>query len=343
MPRRPRFDHVGALFHIFNRGIARRPVFETRADIRYFLACLARAVRRGEVQVLGFTILTTHFHLLVRSPAGCVAEAMRRVLNEYVRYFNRTRKRDGALFRGRYGARRVTSLRYLWILVRYIDANAVRARLAATPEEYPYCSAWHYARSRRPKWLLADFLEDALRARGWSDVREGYRTSFASPPTAGERAILARRLRRRCTEEDPLDDLLAAAPAAVVSWMRRKTALADRTLPGPACVDARSVLDEVAAGRTGSQPWTCVTAAGRSIDAWPAATVLLLRHVAGLTIAEIARTLGISDGRARQRAQQGADLLQSEAFAAPFGMLARRVLERSHGGAAYRKESDSVR
>src|SRR5437867_1139696 len=102
-----------------NRGIARRPVFETRADIRFFLACLARAVRRGELEVHVFCVLTTHFHLLVRSPIGRLAVAMKRIENAYVRYYNRTRRRDGPLFRGRFRSRPVESLRYRNLLVRY--------------------------------------------------------------------------------------------------------------------------------------------------------------------------------------------------------------------------------
>ena len=52
MPRRPRYDAPGRLHHVMNRGIARRTVFETRADIRYFLALLAREVRAGRLEVL---------------------------------------------------------------------------------------------------------------------------------------------------------------------------------------------------------------------------------------------------------------------------------------------------
>ena len=63
--------------------------------MRYFLSRVARAVRRGEIEVHSFCIMATHFHLLVRSPTGRLSEAMRRIQNEYVRYFNRKRRRDG--------------------------------------------------------------------------------------------------------------------------------------------------------------------------------------------------------------------------------------------------------
>jgi hypothetical protein len=65
-----------------NRGIARRTVFENDADVRYFLAQLARAVRAGGIEVHAYCLMTTHFHLLVRSPAGGLSTAMRAVQNE---------------------------------------------------------------------------------------------------------------------------------------------------------------------------------------------------------------------------------------------------------------------
>ena len=65
MPRLPRRDAPGRWFHVMNRGIARRTVFESREDVRYFLSRVARAVRRGEIEVHSFCIMATHFHLLV--------------------------------------------------------------------------------------------------------------------------------------------------------------------------------------------------------------------------------------------------------------------------------------
>ena len=47
MPRHGRVDCPGMLHHVMNRGLARRTVFETKQDARFFLALLAREVRRG--------------------------------------------------------------------------------------------------------------------------------------------------------------------------------------------------------------------------------------------------------------------------------------------------------
>src|SRR5687767_10732382 len=185
MPRRRRSDSPGTLHHVFDRGIARRTVFESARDVRYFLALLACEVRAGRIEIIGFAILTTHFHLFVRSPCGELSEVMQRVLNLYVRYFNRTRRRDGPLFRGRFGSKPVWSERYARLLLRYIDQNAVGARLVFVGEQYPYGSARHYVAARRPVWLSTEWVDERM---GWPEPAERfqrYRDQFGRSLSPG--------------------------------------------------------------------------------------------------------------------------------------------------------------
>ena len=59
MARNPRLDLPGSGHPVMNRGTARRCLFESREDIRFFLSCLARAVRRGQIEVHAWSVLTT--------------------------------------------------------------------------------------------------------------------------------------------------------------------------------------------------------------------------------------------------------------------------------------------
>ena len=95
-----------------NRGLARWAVFEDRECSRFFLCCLARTVRAGLLEVHAYCLLTDPFHLLVRSPQGALAEALRQSQNRYVRWFNRRPRRAEPLFRGRFRSRLVENIRY---------------------------------------------------------------------------------------------------------------------------------------------------------------------------------------------------------------------------------------
>ena len=90
-----------------NRAVGKRTLFEDKKDIRLFLACVARSVRRGEIRVHAYVIMTTHFHLLLESVKGELDVAMRRIESEYVMAFNRRHGRDGPLVRGRFRSKLV--------------------------------------------------------------------------------------------------------------------------------------------------------------------------------------------------------------------------------------------
>jgi REP element-mobilizing transposase RayT len=288
MPRRPRFDAPDLVSHVFGRGIARRPVFETRDDIRFFLSLLACQVRAGRIEILSFSILTTHYHLVVRSPTGELSAVMMFVLNQYVRRFNRLRRRDGSLLRGRFGSRPVLSEVYFITLVRYVDQNAPGARLATTAPEYPYGSAAHYVAARRPAWLSTEDIDAHMGHPPPRGRAEAYLRAFGAPLTEAERRLVALRLSRPPSAEEPLDDLVGAAPEAVRDWMERKARMADHTRPGQPCADAAVIARALAS----PGPWKgglwLRGSSGRRRDGQPILEAGLLWDLGGLVLAEIA-------------------------------------------------------
>lgn len=99
MARFPRMDAPGSFHHVYNRAARRQVLFADQADYRYFVMLLACAVRRGELTIQGYCLMSTHFHLLTASPQGRISYAMMRMQNAYVRYRNRRSRLDGPLLR----------------------------------------------------------------------------------------------------------------------------------------------------------------------------------------------------------------------------------------------------
>lgn len=308
MARTPRMDEPASWHHVMNRGIARRTVFEGREDVRYFLSRIARAVRRGEIEVHAYCVLSTHFHLLVRSPRAELAEAMRRIQNEFVRWFNRSRKRDGPLFRGRFRSKPVTSSIYRRILVRYIDANPVSAGLVERASLYPYGSARAYAEPSGPLWLARSWIEGCAREPLGSQTYDprGYALAFGEAPPPGMCELVELRISNACTDADPLDELGGLEPAKVLAWMRRRAELADQTRPGLAVCGVASVTEALERARAAVGDWP-ITPGRKGLDAWPQVHAALLRDLAGTSSPRISLLLGCSESsvsrmRARHRA-----------------------------------------
>ena len=65
---------------------------------------LNSAHQRFKLQILCYCLMGNHYHLLVKTPDANLGRAMRHINGLYTRRYNRLRKMDGTLFRGRYKA-----------------------------------------------------------------------------------------------------------------------------------------------------------------------------------------------------------------------------------------------
>lgn len=209
MAQRKRHAHPGTFHHVFNRGMGKRVVLATRADYRRFLTLLACVSREKLIEVHAYCLMATHFHLLVRIPkkTGDLSVAMMRLQNAYVRWFNRRNRRDGPLFRGRFGSKPVRSRAYWIVLLRCIDLNPVKAGLVDQAHRYAFSSARCYHQGVGPRWLERRHAARLMHVHhGQADPVVGYRTLMAAP--RGDAEVERRR---------------ASDPHARIRWARVRT------------------------------------------------------------------------------------------------------------------------
>lgn len=188
MARPLRIEFPGAFYHVTARGNEQKEIFKSRADREQFLAYLESASERYGAVIHAYCLMDNHYHLLLETPAGNLAQIMRHVGGAYTTYFNVKRRRAGHLFQGRYKAILVDKDEYALELSRYIHLNPVRARLVAWPEEYMWSSYRSYVGLvTMPSWLTADsvlgclndgnakgyrqFVSDALGREGESPIK----------------------------------------------------------------------------------------------------------------------------------------------------------------------------
>ncbi|RME52979.1 MAG: hypothetical protein D6795_06045 [Deltaproteobacteria bacterium] len=132
---------LGVVQHVMARGIEGAAIFRDEKDRETFLAKLAEVVREGEAQLLGWALLSNHFHLVLRPRRAYLKDMMRRLMTGYATWFNRRHGRKGHLFQNRYRSIVVEEEPYLLTLVRYVHLNPLRAGLARDLREldrYPY-------------------------------------------------------------------------------------------------------------------------------------------------------------------------------------------------------------
>ena len=141
MPRKPRFNLVGVPQHVIQRGNNREPCFFSRQDYQRYLGDLHEAAKKYTYRIHAYVLMTNHVHLLVTPMVAYgISEIMQALGRRYVRYVNKTYKRTGTLWEGRYKASLVDDGSYLLTCMRYIELNPVRAGMIKHPGEYQWSS-----------------------------------------------------------------------------------------------------------------------------------------------------------------------------------------------------------
>lgn len=150
MPRKVSFA-VGEFYHVYNRGVDKRIVFNDKQDYCRFMALLYLANTKEGVKVSNITqsfnlesvfvkkekeflveigaycLMPNHFHLLIkeRIERG-LSTFMQKLSTAYTMYFNKRNERSGALFQGVFKAEHVKEDRYLKYLLSYIHLNPIK-------------------------------------------------------------------------------------------------------------------------------------------------------------------------------------------------------------------------
>jgi REP element-mobilizing transposase RayT len=310
-----------------NRGIAKRTIAENARDAECFFARLTEVVDAGLVAIEAAVLMGTHFHLLLCSLVGEFWRAMRQFQNGHARAFNRARRRDGPLFRGRFRSRHIDAEAYWLNVVRYIDHNPVAARMVSRPEDHPYGSAHHFTLGSHAPWLDREPVE--LFVQGWTGASslgpDDYRGIFGVAPAAP--ALIERRLLHGGRDDNALGRLLPATPGRTLDWMTWKANLADGTSPG--CpVSSPGTVDVLLAAAAARDPEQRVRLRRNSVSTWPLIRIGLLRTACGLTLSEIAARVGANTSTVHQRVRTHDEVMRAdEAYAQQVAAILCEALE----------------
>jgi putative transposase len=163
MPRLPRPDEEGLVYHAINRGNNRADVFTDDDDRAAFLGAVAVAKERYPFRLLGYCLMTNHFHLLLRPEHGVqVSRILQSVTVAHTwRHYKRHRT-VGHVWQGRFKSPVVQADAHLLTVLRYIEANPLRAGVVADPADYPWSSFPAHGLGRDDPLLDAEPLLDAL-------------------------------------------------------------------------------------------------------------------------------------------------------------------------------------
>ena len=141
MPRRARILLPGMSLHLIQRGNNRSACFYAAEDYLFYLNVLAEQAKKHGCAVHAWCLMTKHVHLLVTPESPESTGLMMKGLGQRsVPYINRTYRRSGTLWEGRFRSCLMQEEAYVLACYRYIEMNPVRAGMVEHPAEYRWSS-----------------------------------------------------------------------------------------------------------------------------------------------------------------------------------------------------------
>ena len=145
MARKQRIVEPG-IYHIINRGVAKKDLYLEVQDYEFFLDLMLKLTQSYEIVVHSFCLMTNHYHLLIETKQFNLAKAIQFLNDKYAKYFNKKYTRIGHLWQGRYKSYPLYDDAHFWIVAKYIERNPIKASMVQKIESYKYQSfyQWKY-------------------------------------------------------------------------------------------------------------------------------------------------------------------------------------------------------
>jgi len=141
MPRTSRAIVPNYCYHVMNRGNNRMRLFHDRADYIAFLWLLAESFDEFAVPVLAACVMPNHLHVVMQPRrSGDLAAWAHWLFTTHARRHHKKFGTSGRVWQGRFKASIVQTDPHLLILLRYVERNAMTARIVSAAEDWEWGS-----------------------------------------------------------------------------------------------------------------------------------------------------------------------------------------------------------
>jgi putative transposase len=153
MPRTPRADEAGGLYHALNRGNSRAAIFRKEADYDAFEQILGEGLERYDVQLFCYQLMPNHWHLVLRpTQDGEMSRFLRWVTATHTMRYHAHYHTSGTghVYQGRFKSFPIQDDAHFLTVCRYVERNALRAELTTRAEDWRWGSLWRWKQSVEP-------------------------------------------------------------------------------------------------------------------------------------------------------------------------------------------------
>ena len=147
----------GSIYHVYNQGNNKEPLFFNRENYLYFLKKM-RSSLIPHSDLLAYCLMPNHFHWLIKVKDDLVDDKnlhhplvrkIANLLSSYTQAVNKQQNRSGSLFRSKTKSKKIDDLYYALTCFLYIHQNPLRANLTNHLDDWMFSSYRDYAGIRK--------------------------------------------------------------------------------------------------------------------------------------------------------------------------------------------------
>ena len=157
MPRPPRADEAGGLYHALNRGNLRADIFHNEDDFVAFEKLLHEGLQRYEVELFSYQLLPDHYHLVLRPRIdGEMSRFMGWIGGTHTMRYHAHYDTSGLghVYQQRYKSFPIQDDGHFLVVCRYVERNALRAGLVDRAVDWRWGSLWQWVQKPEPDPML---------------------------------------------------------------------------------------------------------------------------------------------------------------------------------------------
>ncbi len=153
MPRTPRADEAGGLYHALNRGNLRADIFRKEEDFAAFERILHEGLEIHQVELYSYQLMSNHYHLVLRPLIdGEMSRFMGWIGGTHTMRYHAHYGTSGLghVYQQRYKSFPIQDDHHFFVVCRYVERNALRANLVDRAENWSWGSLWRWRQRPEP-------------------------------------------------------------------------------------------------------------------------------------------------------------------------------------------------
>ena len=153
MPRPPRADEAGGLYHALNRGNLRADIFRKEGDFLAFERILHEGLQHFQIELFSYQLMSNHYHLVLRPLIdGEMSRFMGWIGGTHTMRYHAHYHTSGLghIYQQRYKSFPIQDDDHFFVVCRYVERNALRAELVDRAQDWPWGSLWRWLQKPEP-------------------------------------------------------------------------------------------------------------------------------------------------------------------------------------------------